>query len=363
MRRPGSVDLMLGATIVIWAFNITVTKYVLTHGFQPLAYGAIRYGAAALLAVAATVALERSLRIGGRRTVALIAAASLLLLVNQFSFVYALKLGTATTVALILGMTPIFAAIMSSVAGLERLDRRFWVATGIGCAGVALVAIGSGGGLSSDLGGDLLAIVLAMSWAAYSVTIAPLMRRYSPYRISAVVLLVMCVPFVAASSPQIASQDYASLGWLVWVGLAFAIVGPLFLTNLLWFTAIHRVGPSRATLFANVQPFVAAVFAALILSEHLHWLQIVGGVTILGGIFLERRWRRARVASGRAAPPLGRVPDERAEASALVDVDPVEGNLDEVGRLPADNGRRSEEAAVGKSDAKVEADFRRTDSR
>ena len=78
---------------------------------------------------------------------------------------------------------------------------------------------------------------------------------------------------------------------LVWAGLAFAIVGPLFLTNLLWFTAIHRVGPSRATLFANVQPFVAAVFAFLILSEHLHWLQVAGGLTILAGILLERRTR------------------------------------------------------------------------
>ena len=52
MRRPSPVDLILIATIVIWAFNITVTKYVLTHGFQPLAYGAIRYAAAAILAVA-----------------------------------------------------------------------------------------------------------------------------------------------------------------------------------------------------------------------------------------------------------------------------------------------------------------------
>ena len=43
MRRLRPVDVMLIATIVIWAFNITVTKYILTHGFQPLAYGAIRY--------------------------------------------------------------------------------------------------------------------------------------------------------------------------------------------------------------------------------------------------------------------------------------------------------------------------------
>jgi hypothetical protein len=41
------VDLMLVLTVLIWAFNITVTRYVLTHGFRPLAYGSIRYAAAA----------------------------------------------------------------------------------------------------------------------------------------------------------------------------------------------------------------------------------------------------------------------------------------------------------------------------
>jgi drug/metabolite transporter (DMT)-like permease len=302
MRRLRPVDLMLIATILIWAFNITVTKYVLTHGFQPLAYGAIRYAAAAILSVAVAVLLEGSLRVRGRRNLQLVGAASVLLLINQVSFVYALKLGSATTVALILGTTPIFAAIISSLVGLEQLTGRFWVATLIGFVGVALVALGSGGDLSSDLGGDLLAIVLSISWAAYSVTIAPLMRTYSPYRISAVVLVIMCIPFVALSTPQIADQDYASLGALVWVGLAFAIVGPLFLTNILWFKSIGIVGPSRATLFANAQPFVAAIFAALILSEHLHWLQIAGGVTILLGIVLERRWRRP---AAEAAEPAG----------------------------------------------------------
>ena|SRR5579862_6906211 len=295
MRRPAPVDLMLIATVLIWAFNVTVTRYVLTHGFKPLAYGAIRYGAAAVLAVVVTIVLERSLAVGGRRSLGLIAIATVFLLANQISFVYALKLSTATTVALIMGTTPIFTAIVSSVVGLERLTRRFWIATAVGFGGVALVAVGSGGGLSGNLGGDLLAIALSASWACYSVTIAPLMRTYSPYRISAVVLCAMCVPFFAISAKQLGGQHYGSLNTLTWVCLAYAIVGPLFLTNLLWFTAIHRVGPSRATLFANVQPFVAALFAFLILREHLRWLEVVGGLTILAGIVLERRWRPATV--------------------------------------------------------------------
>ncbi len=37
---------MLLGTVLLWALNITVTKYVFDHGFQPLAYATIRYFAA-----------------------------------------------------------------------------------------------------------------------------------------------------------------------------------------------------------------------------------------------------------------------------------------------------------------------------
>jgi drug/metabolite transporter (DMT)-like permease len=81
----------------------------------------------------------------------------------------------------------------------------------------------------------------------------------------------------------------------VWLGFAYAVVGPLFLTNVLWFTAIDRVGPSRASLFVNLQPFFAVVFALLLLSEHLNRWEIAGGFAIAAGIVLERARRPARV--------------------------------------------------------------------
>ena len=37
---------MLLGTVLLWALNVTVTRYVLTHGWLPLAYGTIRYFAA-----------------------------------------------------------------------------------------------------------------------------------------------------------------------------------------------------------------------------------------------------------------------------------------------------------------------------
>jgi drug/metabolite transporter (DMT)-like permease len=289
-----TTDLILLVTVGIWAFNVTVTRYVLQHGFQPLAYASLRYGAAAVLAAGLALALGRGLSVHGRRAVALAAGATLFLLLNQFCFVYALKLTTATTVSLILGTTPVFTAAIASAVGLERLSLGFWLAAAASFGGVALVAVGSGGELSADLGGDLLAIGLAATWSAYSVCLAPLMRTYSPYRISGLVLLPTAALLCLISAGQLGGQHYGRVTALDWAGLAFAIVAPLILTNVLWYTAIRQVGPSRATLFTNLQPFVAVLFAVGLLSESLSGVQIAGGALIGVGIATGRLVRHHR---------------------------------------------------------------------
>jgi len=40
---------MLLTTIGLWSLNLTVSRYILVHGFEPLAYGSVRYGLAALV--------------------------------------------------------------------------------------------------------------------------------------------------------------------------------------------------------------------------------------------------------------------------------------------------------------------------
>jgi drug/metabolite transporter (DMT)-like permease len=286
---------MLLGTVLLWALNITVTKYMFQHGWHPLAYGTIRYFAATSLFWAFTYHRERSFRIE-RRDLPLVLVAALMLFLNQVCFVFALDLAHASTVALLLGATPVWIGLLTLALRLERLQRSFWVGALVTLAGVALIAVASGGGsFSSGLGGDLLAIGLGITWAGYTVAIAPLMRRYSPYRISALVLAIGWVPLALISIPQVAEQQF-SFGWKVWLGFGYAVIGPLFLTNILWFTAIDRVGASRASLFANLQPFFAVFFAIVLLSETLHGLEIAGGVLIFAGIAFERIAHRPPVA-------------------------------------------------------------------
>ncbi len=283
---------MLLTTILLWALNLSVTKYILTHGFLPLPYATVRYAFAGAIFIALTLYLERTLRVE-RRHLPVLALAAGTLWLNQLSFVFALDVTTASTIGLLLGAIPIFAAVFGLALGTERPTGRFWVAALVSAVGVGLVAAGSGGELASSIGGILLGLSTAATWAAYSVVVGPLMRTYSPSRMSAIVIPGAWVAIALSGLTQTADQEW-DLGWEIGVLMVFATIGPLVLTNVLWFRSVHRIGANRATLAANLQPFVAAVLAVVLLSEPLSWLQIAGGVLIGLGILVVRR--RALVA-------------------------------------------------------------------
>ena len=288
MRKPSSLEVQLLVTVLLWALNLTMTRYILTHGFEPLAYATVRYGIATAIFVGIVLVGERALRLA-RADMPLAGIAALFIFLNQLCFVFALDRTSASTIALILGATPAFAAVIGLSLGLERLSRKFWIAAAISFAGVGLVALGSGGAeVQGDTLGVLLGIATAATWAAYSVAVGPLMQRYTASRISVFAVGLAWVGILLVGLPATADQDFA-VGWEVWTLLVFATLGPLVLTTVLWFRVIHRIGASRATLVANLQPFVAAIVALVLLSETMTPLQVVGGALIAGGILTARR--------------------------------------------------------------------------
>jgi len=278
---------MLLATVLLWALNLSVTRYILTHGLLPLSYATVRYGLAALVFVGIALSTERTLRVS-RRDLPLLALAAAMLWLNQLSFVFALNTTTASTIGLVLGAIPIFAALFGLVLGTERPSNRFWVAAAVSFLGVGLVAVGSRSELSTSLRGIVLGLCTAATWAAYSVVVAPLMRTYSPSRMSAVVIPATWLALALSGLGQTGAQNW-DVNWEIWPLLVFATLGPLVLTNVLWFRSIHKIGANRATLAANLQPFVAAVLAVVLLSESIAPLQLVGGVLIALGLVVVRR--------------------------------------------------------------------------
>ena len=288
VRRLPSERLLLG-TVLLWSFNFTAVRYGVTHGFQPLVYVALRW---AMAGVALTVIVwlrGQSLSLG-RRDLVLITGASVIgVVANQIAFSYSVRLARASTVALVFGTLPIFVSLMSQLVGHERLRRRHWLATGVSFAGVGLVAAGGGGGLTSGVGGILLALATTFSFALYSVAIVPVLRRHSPLLVNAASSLIGGFLLCLAAIPWLAGEHWTAPPGLAWSALLYSGLGSVVVGNVFWFTAINRVGAGRSALYTNLEPFLGAVFALLVLSERLHTLQLIGGLVIASGIVLGGR--------------------------------------------------------------------------
>jgi drug/metabolite transporter (DMT)-like permease len=287
VRRPDPADGMLVAANVIWSLNYATTKYAFER-WSPIAFSGLRFATAGI-----ALAILVRWREGGlgveRRDVRLVVVCGIVgIFLNQLTFTYAVDYTAAANVALILASAPAFAAVFAVMLGHERVRPAHWLALGLSLIGVGLVVMGGSNLSGFSLRGDLLAVGAALTWAGYTVLLRPLLGRYSAARISALVILIGAVILAPVTVVQVANQDFGSLGGLRWGAWVYSTIGPLLVTNWLYFRARHRVGAARATLYMYLQPFLGAVFAAWLLGEKLVAIQLIGGAVIVGGVALGR---------------------------------------------------------------------------
>jgi drug/metabolite transporter (DMT)-like permease len=282
-------ELILLTTVSLWSLNFAATKVALESGFLPMSTATLRILIAALILGSLTFAREQSLTFRKRDHRLLVASALLGMWISPVAIVHAIDRSSAATVALLMGTFPAFVVLAAAALGRERFGARASLATLISFGGAALVALGAGVGPAGGLSGVVLALTGALTWAAYSVLVGPLMKSYSPLRIFAVVLLIATPPLVVSSSLDLARQDWRLPSAFGWIALLYGALFALCLANVLWLRSIDHVGPTRAALYANLQPFMGAVFGVWLLSEGLGPLQILGGAVIGIGIVFARR--------------------------------------------------------------------------
>ncbi len=294
MRRQTSAEAALFLTVLIWSLNFSAVK-VGVEAIAPLAFSVVRFVLGASVTVAVVLAREGLPRFRRQDLGLLLAAALCGITINQVAFVGALSITSAANVALLMGTIPIWTALIALATHQERLDAAHWVALAAGIGGVALIVLGGAhAGLGAEsFGGEALALATAASWAAYSVLIRPLMARYSALQLSAFMMVVGTIALVPFALPQLASQDWGAVPGDAWLALAYAAILSVSLTNILYFTAIHRVGASRAALYTYLEPFLGVLFAVLLLADRVTLPQLVGGAIIVAAVALGRPRRLA----------------------------------------------------------------------
>ena len=290
VSRPGvtATDLLLLLMALIWGVNIAVVKYGTLH-LAPLAYNGVRVTIAAVALIAIAAAMGKPWP--GRRL-----ALTLMLLgmlgngLYQVLFIEGIAHTLAGNAALVLAATPAFVALIGWMRGVERISRRGMVGIAISVLGIGLVVGGRApiGAGASTVFGDLLVLAGCVCWATFTVLVKPFTERVDAVQVSALTMAGGSIPLLAISAPAIAATNWRTVDLPVWGAILFSGLGALVIAYLCWYRGVRVLGPTRTSMYGNLQPIVALVFAWALLHEMPTATQGLGAASIITGLLLTR---------------------------------------------------------------------------
>jgi drug/metabolite transporter (DMT)-like permease len=202
---------LLATVPLTWGFNFISLKILKqTFGVAgPLAgvYGMLsaRY---ALMVVALMLTLwiiERDLTIRREHWRYLVGFAFVTVVIYQGTFSAGVFYTLAAEGALLISTAPIWAALINHVLGWEKLTVRQAVGTIIGFVGIAAVVLG---GLDSTAApehhtfGVAIMVLAGILWASYAVFSKPLLKHYSPLKVTAWIHTLGAVVLIPLGAPR-----------------------------------------------------------------------------------------------------------------------------------------------------------------
>jgi len=289
--RFSSVDLLLVAMSFIWGVNFSVVKGALAD-FSPLSFNAIRFGTASLILLSLLWIRERSLGVRKKDVGRFVMLALIGNTVYQLFFIMGIARTTAINSSLILATTPIFIIVFGAFLGVERISSRVVQGVVLSFTGVVMIILGSGKPLTltdQSIIGDLLIIANPICWSIYTVLSKPMLREYSPLKLTTVTMAIGTVPLILVSVPSLGAENWATISTNAWLGLAFSACFAIAIGYVLWYTGVSRIGSARTALYDNLVTVFAVAAAWVLLSEGMTTVQITGAVLVFVSLYVARR--------------------------------------------------------------------------
>jgi drug/metabolite transporter (DMT)-like permease len=206
----------------------------------------------------------------------------------QLCFVGGVRRTSVANGSLIIGCSPIVIAMLSALAGHERIKPVRWAGVFMALVGLYLV-VGHGVSLSSQtLAGDALMIAGVLCWAIYSVASQPILRRHSALTVIGLTFSVGAAMYVVTMIPILVAVNWASISARSWVLMLASALLALNLSYFIWYTGLKKLGGSRTSVYSYLTPVVAMVVAAVWLAEPISANQVAGAGAIFSGLLITR---------------------------------------------------------------------------
>lgn len=212
---------------------------------------------------------------------------------NVCGFIVASSFLSALTCSIFQPTMPILAMFFSFMLGVE--DISIYKLVGVTCSisGAICVVVLSKAPRPEDwmsnMDGMFFLALNVTSTAAYFVILKDIVRSYQPVFTTAITYLVASIIILFAAIVKCGPHAEA---WLLgreqkaWLGLVYAVLFTTAFNYSITAWANKQTTPTTVTVFATLQPMVAAFFSWSLLGVSLTHAQVVGGMLIIVGLLV-----------------------------------------------------------------------------
>lgn len=193
----------------------------------------------------------------------------------------AYKYTTISVATLSYYFAPVIVTVACPVLFKEKMGSKQWICFIMSTVGIVLITgLGDLSGNDRHFLGILLGLGAACLYAAVILLNKFIKKVEGLHRtfLQFVAAVAVLVPYVAITGGTDLS-DLGGIGWgsLLTVGLIHTGV-----TYCLYFSSLKELPGQKAAILSYIDPLVAVLISVTILGEGITWLQIIGGLLILG---------------------------------------------------------------------------------
>jgi drug/metabolite transporter (DMT)-like permease len=298
------------AAVIVWGVQLPIAKDAFV-AVDPFHLTMVRYLIAVACLIPLLVAREGwgalSYRGGGLRVAALGVIGMCASPLMAFT---GMALSSAEHIVVIGALQPSIAALGLWLFGRRRPERFTFVCILAAFVGVVLVVTkGSASFIETprQVAGDLIGLVGAVCWVAYTVGVGRL-SGWSTWRVTVLTMLpgalatvVVTQAMIAAGAIEVPSAaEFRSVAWelayLSFVGVLLAMLG--------WNLAARRIGVLNSSLLINFMPVVTFAFRAL-QGHRIAAVEAAGAALVVAALIANNLYLRRQYMLGRAAGQAG----------------------------------------------------------
>jgi drug/metabolite transporter (DMT)-like permease len=293
-QAPMNIKAILKAlfAVTVWGASFVATKISLQYVI-PTTLVWLRF-TMGVIVLGLAVALSKQFSLPQRKDWGYFAVLGFLgITFHQWLQSTGLVTAQATTTAWIVATIPVFMALLGLIVLRERLA--VYQLVGIFLAALGVLVVVTKGDLASLLvgkfgtPGDFLVLLSAPNWAVFSTLSRSGLKRHPSTLMMFYVMsfgwFFTSIIFLLSS----AVRQITSIPWDGWIAITFLGLFCSGIAYIFWYDALKILPVAQTGAFLYLEPLITVIVAALILREAILLATLIGGITILIGVWLVNR--------------------------------------------------------------------------